>query len=241
MRAGVRRRWARSRPGCGCAATTRSRTPAASARRRPRSSAGVALARALVAGGTAPARRRRRVPARRRARGPPRQRRAGAATAGFVISGRDEADFYAVPSAVDPRVGVVVFVPPDPRVDRGGPRAAARPVPHADAAANAGRTALLVAALAGPPRAPAGAPPATACTRTTGGRRCRPRWTWSTRCAPTASPPSSPVPGPTVLAFVDAGGGAEALRGALPGGWDAAGSRSTATASASADAGSPGR
>ena len=71
---------------------------------------------------------------------------------GFVISGRDglvDGDFYAVGAPVDPRVGVVVLVPPDPvatEVARGLLPAA---VPHADAAADAGRTALLVAALGG--------------------------------------------------------------------------------------------
>ncbi len=70
---------------------------------------------------------------------------------GFVISGRDQESFYAVPSTVDPRISVVVFVPPD-----GVPTELARgllpdQVPHADAAADAGRTALLVAALAGQP------------------------------------------------------------------------------------------
>jgi homoserine kinase len=71
---------------------------------------------------------------------------------GFVISGRDGAadgDFWAVGAPVDPRVGAVVLVPPDPvatEVARGLLPAA---VPHADAAADAGRAALLVAALAG--------------------------------------------------------------------------------------------
>lgn len=71
---------------------------------------------------------------------------------GFVISGRDEdGAFYAVPSAVDPRISVVVFVPPaavSTVVARGLLPAE---VPHADAAADAGRAALLVAALAGKP------------------------------------------------------------------------------------------
>ncbi|GAA3824972.1 homoserine kinase [Nocardioides panacisoli] len=72
---------------------------------------------------------------------------------GFTIAGRDDVDgtFFAVPGSVDPRIGAVVFVPPD-----GVSTEAARGllpdlVPHADAAANAGRAALLVAALAGRP------------------------------------------------------------------------------------------
>lgn len=70
---------------------------------------------------------------------------------GFTISGHDVDGFYAVRGSVDPRVSAVVFVPPtgvETKVARGLlPEA----VPHADAAADAGRTALLVAALAGQP------------------------------------------------------------------------------------------
>ena len=67
---------------------------------------------------------------------------------GFVISGREGADFYAVQSSVDPRVSVVVFVPPDPVSTELARGLLPDEVPHADAAADAGRTALLVAALA---------------------------------------------------------------------------------------------
>lgn len=70
---------------------------------------------------------------------------------GFVICGREGDAFYAVPSVVDPRVGAVVLVPPyhlSTEVARG---LLPETVPHADAAANAGRAALLVAALAGAP------------------------------------------------------------------------------------------
>jgi homoserine kinase len=71
---------------------------------------------------------------------------------GFVISGNESgADFWAVRASVDPRVGAVVFVPPtgvETKVARGLLPAE---VPHADAAADAARTALLVAALAGQP------------------------------------------------------------------------------------------
>ena len=79
-----------------------------------------------------------------------RQRRARRSTAGSSISGREDGHLYAVRAGVDPRVSAVVFVPPT-GVERGRARAAARRVPHADAAANAGRAALLVAALAGQP------------------------------------------------------------------------------------------
>lgn len=71
---------------------------------------------------------------------------------GFTIacSGGPERPFATVVS-VDPRVAVVVFVPPDPvetQVVRG---LLPDVVPHADAAANAGRAALLVAALSRQP------------------------------------------------------------------------------------------
>lgn len=70
---------------------------------------------------------------------------------GFVISGRQGGDFFAVPSTVDPRIGAVVFVPPQPVSTEVARGLLPAEVPHADAAANAGRTALLVAALAGRP------------------------------------------------------------------------------------------
>ena len=71
---------------------------------------------------------------------------------GFVISGRDEdGGFYAVGSTVDPRIGAVVFVPPVPVSTEVARGLLPAEVPHADAAADAGRTALLVAALAGRP------------------------------------------------------------------------------------------
>jgi homoserine kinase len=76
---------------------------------------------------------------------------APAAHGGFVISGHEDGEFYAVGSPVDPAIGVVVFVPPtavSTEVARGLLPAE---VPHAAAAADAGRTALLVAALAGRP------------------------------------------------------------------------------------------
>ncbi|WP_134742075.1 homoserine kinase [Nocardioides sp. 503] len=74
---------------------------------------------------------------------------APAAHGGFVISGHEDDEFYAVGSPVDPGISVVVFVPPhavSTEVARGLLPAQ---VPHAEAAADAGRTALLVAALAG--------------------------------------------------------------------------------------------
>lgn len=69
---------------------------------------------------------------------------------GLTISGHD-ASFYSVGAPVDERVSAVVFIPPtgvETRVARGLIPAT---VPHADAAADAGNAALLVAALAGQP------------------------------------------------------------------------------------------
>jgi homoserine kinase len=71
---------------------------------------------------------------------------------GFVVSGRDEdGAFWAVPASVDPRVSAVAFVPPTRVSTEEARRLLPTTVPHADAAANAGRAALLVAALAGQP------------------------------------------------------------------------------------------
>jgi homoserine kinase len=71
---------------------------------------------------------------------------------GFVISGQDaDGAFWAVPAGVDPRISAVVFVPSSPVSPEAARGLLPAEVPHADAAANAGRTALLVAALAGRP------------------------------------------------------------------------------------------
>lgn len=70
---------------------------------------------------------------------------------GFVISGREAGEWYAVGSPVDPRIGAVVFVPSEPVSTEVARGLLPAEVPHADAAADAGRAALLVAALAGRP------------------------------------------------------------------------------------------
>lgn len=71
---------------------------------------------------------------------------------GFVISGQDaDGSFWAVPGSVDPRVSVVVLVPSAPVSTEAARGLLPAEVPHADAAANAGRAALLVAALSGRP------------------------------------------------------------------------------------------
>ncbi|MDN5895109.1 MAG: homoserine kinase [Nocardioides sp.] len=70
---------------------------------------------------------------------------------GFVIAGREGDDFYAVPSAVDPRISAVVFIPAAPVSTELARELLPVQVTHCDAAANAGRAALLVAALASRP------------------------------------------------------------------------------------------
>ena len=111
---------------------------------------GVSLACALVAGGSLLMDEEARFRLAARLEGHP-DNVAPALHGGFVISGRDDEAFYAVGSAVDPRVAVVVFVPPTPVSTELARGLLPDRVPHADAAADAGRTALLVAALAGQP------------------------------------------------------------------------------------------
>jgi homoserine kinase len=68
---------------------------------------------------------------------------------GFVISGQSDDAVWAEKAPLHPSVSAVVFVPPHgvrTEVARGLLPAS---VPHADAAANTGRAALLVAALGG--------------------------------------------------------------------------------------------
>jgi homoserine kinase len=112
--------------------------------------AGVVLARGLVAGGQLLASDESLFDLAADLEGHP-DNVAPAFFGGFVISGREDDRWYAVRAGVDPRVSAVVFVPPT-----GVETAVARGllpdvVPHADAAANSGRAALLVAALTGQP------------------------------------------------------------------------------------------
>ncbi|GGU16656.1 homoserine kinase [Nocardioides albus] len=69
---------------------------------------------------------------------------------GFTIAGDDDG-FFAVRTAVDPRVSVVVFVPATGVETKTARGLLPETVPHSDAAADAGRTALLVAALSDAP------------------------------------------------------------------------------------------
>lgn len=112
--------------------------------------AGVVLARALVAGGQLLASDEALLDLAADLEGHP-DNVAPAFLGGFVISGREDERWFAVRAGVDPRITAVAFVPPtgvETTVARGLLPAN---VPHADAAANSGRAALLVAALTGQP------------------------------------------------------------------------------------------
>lgn len=111
---------------------------------------GIALARALVADGSRLLDDDAAFRLAARLEGHP-DNVAPAWYGGFVICGREGERFYAVASPVDPRVTAVVLVPPYPLSTEVARGLLPETVPHADAAANAGRTALLVAALAGAP------------------------------------------------------------------------------------------
>lgn len=112
---------------------------------------GVSLARALVADGSQQMDDAALVELAAQIEGHP-DNVAPACLGGFVISGRDDdGRCYAVRSGVDPRISVVVLVPPTPVSTEAARGLLPAQVSHADAAAGAGRTALLVAALAGQP------------------------------------------------------------------------------------------
>lgn len=113
--------------------------------------AGVVLARGLVAGGALLLDDDALFRLAARLEGHP-DNVAPAFHGGFTISGQEaDGEFYTVGSPVDPRIEAVVFVPPIP-VSTELARGLLPPtVPHAEAAADAGRAALLVAALAGQP------------------------------------------------------------------------------------------
>ena len=70
---------------------------------------------------------------------------------GFTIAATSDGRSRAATVSVDPRVQVVVFVPPEPVETKLARRLLPAVVPHADAAANAGCAALLVAALSRQP------------------------------------------------------------------------------------------
>jgi homoserine kinase len=109
---------------------------------------GLALARALVEGGSTTLDDPALLRLATRIEGHP-DNVAPALLGGFVVSGHDGSETWGVSAPVLPAVSAVAFVPP-----RGVSTEVARgllpaDVPHATAAANSGRAALLVAALGG--------------------------------------------------------------------------------------------
>ena len=68
---------------------------------------------------------------------------------GLTVAGRSEDGFYASHATVAPGIRAVAFVPPTALSTTVARGLLPEVVPHRDAAANAGRAALLVAALAG--------------------------------------------------------------------------------------------
>lgn len=111
---------------------------------------GIVLARSLVAGGEAAFDDASVLSLATLLEGHP-DNVAPALLGGFVISGRAGDAVWAQQSPVDPSISAVVLVPPyglDTEVARA---VLPETVPHADAAANSARAALLVAALAGHP------------------------------------------------------------------------------------------
>ena len=73
---------------------------------------------------------------------------AAAGFGGLTVAWREGDVFHAAPTQVAPGIGVVVFVPPTPLSTDLARGLLPPTVPHADAAASAGRAALLVAAMA---------------------------------------------------------------------------------------------
>lgn len=113
--------------------------------------AGATLARALVAGGGLLMDDASLFDLTARLEGHP-DNVAPAFFGGFMISGQDaDGTFYAVRGSVDPRVSTVVFVPPTEVATSHARGLLPAQVPHVDASCNAGRAALLVAALSSQP------------------------------------------------------------------------------------------
>ena len=183
---------------------------------------GVWLARELVAGGRLLLDDTALLDLAARMEGHP-DNVAPALLGGFVISGQDpDGSFWAVPGAVDPRVGAVVFVPPTPVETEAARGLLPADVPHRDAAANAGRAALLVAALSQSPEQ---------LLRATEDRLHqdyrRPAMPESLALVEALRADGVPAvisgAGPTVLAFTDGPGttAATALLARCPAGWSA--------------------
>jgi len=111
---------------------------------------GISLARALVADGAERLRLQDCLALATALEGHP-DNVAPALFGGFVVSGQDDEDVWADQAPVDSRIRTVAFVPPTGLVTEVARGLLPSSVPHADAAANTGRAALLVAAMAGAP------------------------------------------------------------------------------------------
>jgi len=109
---------------------------------------GLALARALVDGGAGALDDAALLRLATRIEGHP-DNVAPALHGGFVVCGHDGADTWAVSAPVVPEISAVVFVPPGGVSTELARGLLPDQVSHAAAAANTGRAALLVAALAG--------------------------------------------------------------------------------------------
>jgi homoserine kinase len=107
---------------------------------------GLALARALVVGGEVTLPDSVLLPLANELEGHP-DNVAPALLGGFVISGQDSEDVWADPSPVSTDVSTFVYVPPTPLSTAAARGLLPAEVAHREAAANAGRAALLVAAL----------------------------------------------------------------------------------------------
>jgi len=107
---------------------------------------GIAAARALVAGGSLLLDDQAVFALAADLEGHP-DNVAPAVFGGLTIAGREDDAWFAVSAAVDPRISTVVFVPPHGVETRTARGLLPDEVAHADAAANAGRVGLLVAAL----------------------------------------------------------------------------------------------
>ncbi len=107
---------------------------------------GVAAARALVAGGSLLLDDQAVFELAADLEGHP-DNVAPAVLGGLTVAGREDDAWFAVRAGVDPRISTVVFVPPVGVETRTARALLPDQVAHADAAANSGRTGLLVAAL----------------------------------------------------------------------------------------------
>jgi homoserine kinase len=180
---------------------------------------GIVLARALVSDGSGLLHDTQALSLATRIEGHP-DNVAPALLGGFVISGQAGEVVWAQNAPVDDRVSAVVLIPPygvRTQVARG---LLPDVVPHADAAANTGRAALLVAALGGQP-----AMLLRATEDFLHQRQREPAMPES--IALVAELRAREIPavvsgaGPTVLAFVADGvtPGADRVEELLPGGW----------------------